>query len=122
MKATGIIRRIDDLGRINIPKDIREKYNIRDGEAMEFFLQEDCICLKKYDNTDEIEQKCAKWVNNHKNNILSINFIDGQISCLFIKNGEVKKATVKFNLCDNFNLNVAIYYCAKKVGLEVEGI
>lgn len=49
--STGIIRRVDDLGRIVIPKNIRKELNIEDGEPMEFFLQEDCICLKKYLNT-----------------------------------------------------------------------
>lgn len=49
--STGMIRRVDDLGRIVIPKNIREELNIEDGEPMEFFLQENCIGLKKYCNT-----------------------------------------------------------------------
>lgn len=38
MKATGIIRRIDDLGRIVIPKEIRRNMNIREGDPMEIYL------------------------------------------------------------------------------------
>lgn len=40
MKATGIIRRIDDLGRVVIPKEIRRNCNIREREPLEIFLQE----------------------------------------------------------------------------------
>ena len=47
MKATGIIRRIDDLGRVVIPKEIRRNLGIREGDPLEIFLQEDCVCFKK---------------------------------------------------------------------------
>lgn len=48
MKATGIIRRIDDLGRIVIPKEIRRNLGIREGEPLEIFVHEDYVCFKKY--------------------------------------------------------------------------
>lgn len=48
MKATGIIRRIDDLGRVVIPKEIRRNFGLREGDPLEIFLHEDCICFKKY--------------------------------------------------------------------------
>lgn len=48
MKATGIIRRIDDLGRVVIPKEIRRNCNIREGEPLEIFLEDDGIVFKKY--------------------------------------------------------------------------
>ena len=48
MKATGTIRRVDDLGRIVIPKEIRRNLGIREGDPLEIFLHEDCICFKKY--------------------------------------------------------------------------
>lgn len=49
MKATGIIRRIDDLGRVAIPKEIRRTCNIREGDPLEIFVQEDGgVTLKKY--------------------------------------------------------------------------
>lgn len=48
MKATGIVRRIDDLGRIVIPKEIRRNLGIREGEPLEIFLHEGCVCFKKY--------------------------------------------------------------------------
>ena len=48
MKTTGIVRRIDDLGRIVIPREIRRNLGIREGDPLEIFLHEDCICFKKY--------------------------------------------------------------------------
>lgn len=41
MKATGIIRRIDDLGRVVIPKEIRRSMGLREGDPMEFYVSED---------------------------------------------------------------------------------
>ena len=48
MKATGIIRRMDDLGRVVIPREIQRNFGIREGGPLEIFVNEDCICFKKY--------------------------------------------------------------------------
>ena len=48
MEATGIVRRVDDLGRVVIPKEIRRNLGIHEGDPLEIFLHEDCICFKKY--------------------------------------------------------------------------
>ena len=49
MKATGIVRRIDDLGRIVIPKEIRKTLKIREGDPLEIFTdREGMVVLKKY--------------------------------------------------------------------------
>lgn len=54
MKATGIIRRIDDLGRVIIPKEIRRSYHIHEGDPFEMFTDEIggqlVICLRKYES------------------------------------------------------------------------
>ena len=55
MKATGIIRRIDDLGRVVIPKEIRRSAGIREGDPLEIFMHGDCVCLKKY-NVNKLEK------------------------------------------------------------------
>ena len=55
MKETGIVRRVDDLGRVVIPKEIRRNLGIREGDPLEVFLHEDCICLRKY-STDKLEK------------------------------------------------------------------
>lgn len=55
MKATGIVRRVDDLGRIVIPKEIRRNLGIHEEDPLEIFLHEDCICFRKY-TTDKLEK------------------------------------------------------------------
>ena len=47
MKALGIMRRIDDLGRVVIPKEVRRSLKIREGDALEIYRDDDMICLKK---------------------------------------------------------------------------
>lgn len=48
MRSTGIIRRIDELGRIVIPRAIRSTCNIQEGDAMEIFVDQDTVTLKPY--------------------------------------------------------------------------
>ena len=48
MKSTGVIRRIDDLGRIVIPKEIRKNLRIKDGDNLEIFISSEDLVLKKY--------------------------------------------------------------------------
>lgn len=48
MKATGIVRRIDELGRVVIPKEIRRSLKIREGDALEVFVDNGGICFRKY--------------------------------------------------------------------------
>jgi AbrB family transcriptional regulator (stage V sporulation protein T) len=55
MKATGIVRRIDDLGRVVVPKEIRRTLRIREGDPLEIFTdREGEIILKKYSPIGEI--------------------------------------------------------------------
>lgn len=71
MKATGIIRRIDDLGRVVIPKEIRRNCNIREGEPLEIFLQDGGVVFKKYnpDYRDELTntlQNAADYYDDYE--------------------------------------------------------
>ena len=67
MKSTGIIRRVDDLGRIVIPKGIRKQCDIHEGEALEIYVDEinsmPCVCLVKYST------KFSNELNRVKENI-----------------------------------------------------
>lgn len=54
MKATGIVRRIDDLGRVVIPKEIRRTMHIREGDPFEIFVDNNgCVAFKKYSYPEE---------------------------------------------------------------------
>ena len=48
MKATGIIRQIDDLGRVVIPREIRRSLKIREGDPLEILIEKNCVCFKKH--------------------------------------------------------------------------
>ena len=56
MKATGIVRRIDDLGRVVIPKDIRRTLHIREGDPLEIYIDNDSVIFKRYDPSSEWER------------------------------------------------------------------
>ncbi|MFW5998899.1 MAG: AbrB/MazE/SpoVT family DNA-binding domain-containing protein [Halanaerobiaceae bacterium] len=49
MKSTGIVRKIDDLGRMVIPKELRKTMNINKKDPMEIFVDNDKIILQKYE-------------------------------------------------------------------------
>lgn len=64
MKATGIVRRIDDLGRIVIPKEIRRTLRIREGDPLEIFTdREGEIILKKYSPINELSDFALSYVD-----------------------------------------------------------
>ena len=61
MKTTGVIRRIDELGRIVIPKEIRKNLRIKNGDSLEIFLESDNIILKKYSPIGELGQMAESF-------------------------------------------------------------
>ena len=63
MKATGIVRRIDDLGRVVVPKEIRRTLRIREGEPLEIFTnREGGIIFKKYSPIGELGALATEYV------------------------------------------------------------
>lgn len=57
MKAIGIVRRIDDLGRVIIPKDIRRSLKIREGDPLEIFIENNCVCFQKYSTLGSLAEE-----------------------------------------------------------------
>lgn len=75
MKTTGVVRRIDDLGRIVIPKEIRKSMRIREGESLEIFSgNQNEIILKKYSFVESIEafskKVCEAFYTSTKKDII----------------------------------------------------
>ena len=62
MKSTGITRRIDDLGRIVIPKEIRKNLKIKENEVLEIFIENENIILKKYSSFNDMENLLNNYV------------------------------------------------------------
>ena len=52
MKSTGIVRRVDELGRIVLPIELRRSLNINERDTLEIFVDDDRIILKKYEPAD----------------------------------------------------------------------
>lgn len=62
MKATGIVRRIDDLGRVVIPKEIRRTMRIREGDPLEIYTDRDGeVIFKKYSPIGELQAFAAEY-------------------------------------------------------------
>ncbi|MGY0373618.1 stage V sporulation protein T [Clostridium sp. JNZ J1-5] len=105
MKATGIVRRIDDLGRVVIPKEIRRTLRIREGDPLEIFTDRDGgVILKKYSPIEELSnfaKEYAEALQLTTGNIVLICDKDNMISV----SGTSKKE-----------------YMDKKVSTEVERI
>lgn len=65
MKATGIVRRIDDLGRVVIPKEIRRTLRIREGDPLEIFVDRDGeVILKKYSPIGELGDFAQEYADS----------------------------------------------------------
>lgn len=76
MKATGIVRRIDDLGRIVIPKEIRRTLRIREGDPLEIFTdKEGEVILKKYSPIGELSDFATQYAE-------SLHKTSGHITCI----------------------------------------
>ena len=73
MKATGIIRRIDDLGRIVIPKEIRKSLKLNEGDSLEIYIEDNNVLLKKnsvLDNNKLYEELIDSFYKIYKKNII----------------------------------------------------
>lgn len=55
MRATGIIRRIDDLGRVVIPKEIRRRFHIQEGDPLEILTSWEGVMFRKYNPTVSVK-------------------------------------------------------------------
>lgn len=76
MKATGIVRRIDDLGRVVIPKEIRRTLRIREGDPLEIFTdKEGEVILKKYSPIGELSDFANQYAD-------SLHKTSGHITCI----------------------------------------
>ena len=78
MKATGIVRRIDDLGRVVIPKEIRRTMRIREGDPLEIYTdREGEVIFKKYSPIGEMNEFAAKYAETlHKTCDLAVAITD----------------------------------------------
>lgn len=116
MKATGIVRRLDDLGRIVIPKEIRNRYKLREGDPMEIYATDEGVMLMKY-QPETKEEFAKKWLadNNHYVTSYQSRFtIEGTtVTCEVINHGQRICGTATCNPQDTFNvfIGMTIAFC-----------
>ena len=64
MKSTGIVRRIDDLGRIVIPKEIRRTLNLKEGDPLEYGIVDGVLYLQKYYAGNGYKEMIERLISN----------------------------------------------------------
>lgn len=101
MKATGIVRRIDDLGRVVIPKEIRRTMRIREGDPLEIYTDRDGeVIFKKYSPIGELSAFALQYADTlHKTGNLSVVICDRD--CVIACAGVPKKDFIDKRLSDD---------------------
>ena len=97
MKATGVVRRIDDLGRIVIPKEIRRTLRIHDGESLEIFVDNEIITLKKYSSLSELTNISRILIDSINKEVNKTVFITDRDTVIAIS-GNAKKKYINKNI------------------------
>ena len=67
MKSTGIIRKLDELGRIVLPSELRRNLKISEGTKLEIFTRGEEIILKKSQSSFKVCKECGKILNENDN-------------------------------------------------------
>ncbi len=90
MKTTGVIRRIDDLGRIVIPKELRKTLRIKNGDSLEIFVDNEDIIFRKYSPMESIEEAASKYVDSF-NQVIRHNVLVTDKDKVIAASGNLKK-------------------------------
>jgi AbrB family transcriptional regulator (stage V sporulation protein T) len=92
LKATGIVRRIDDLGRVVIPKEIRRTLRIREGDPLEIFTdRQGEVILKKYSPIGELNEFATEYAESLNESIDVITVITDRDNVVAIAGGSKKE-------------------------------
>ncbi|WP_281883890.1 stage V sporulation protein T [Paenibacillus sp. YYML68] len=92
MKATGIVRRIDDLGRVVIPKEIRRTLRIREGDPLEIFVDRDGeVILKKYSPIGELGDFAKEYAESLFESTNHITMISDRDTMIAVAGGSKKE-------------------------------
>lgn len=105
MKATGIIRRIDDLGRIVIPKEIRKNLRIKEGDNLEIFVQKEEIILRKYsimNKINDLAQELTDAIYTFMKHSIFITDTDSVVAA----SGPLKKRYINKNISDTITQSI----------------
>ena len=102
MKSTGIIRRIDELGRIVIPKEIRKSLRISEGENLEIFINDDTIILKKFSSIKKIAD-LAQQLTDVTYSYIKKNIIIADHNNIIAASGPLKREIINSNISNELS-------------------
>jgi len=101
MKATGVVRRIDELGRIVIPKEIRRTLRIHEGENIEIYIDEkENIVLKKYSAMKKLGDFAQRFTDSI-HSFLKHNIIITDMDHIIAVSGDLKKEYINSDISDD---------------------
>ena len=87
---TGMVRKIDELGRLVIPKEIRKNMRIKNGDSLEIFVDDDSVILKKYSPIESVEDAALKYVETF-NQVIKHNIVVTDRDKVIAVSGPLKK-------------------------------
>lgn len=118
MKTTGVIRRIDELGRIVIPKEIRKNLRIKDGENIEILIDNDNVILKRFSEMNRLTEMAENLVESiHTSLKKDIIICDSDIFIAVAGNlkKEIMEKQISNQLIDCLQNRVNIADCNEKI-------
>lgn len=106
MRATGIIRRVDDLGRVVIPKEVRRSLGIKEGDPLEVYMEGNAVVFVKYSPLSDVALKAQPIVDGlNKIGILCALYDNSNCKVCGDKNAPSELEYDDFNPC-HFAINV----------------
>ena len=105
MKATGIVRRIDELGRIVIPKEIRKTLRLREGENLDIYTEGDTIILKRYSIMKRLEDFASGFTDSIYS-FLKHNIIITDTNKIIAASGKLKKELINKEISDELQNHI----------------
>ena len=109
MKSTGVLRRIDDLGRIVIPKEIRKKLKIKNGESLEICINDDAVIIDVREADEYTTGHIENAVNIPVSNISSVDYNKDTVIIVYcasgIRSANAAKALIEAGYTNVYNLD-----------------
>src|SRR5574344_221652 len=105
MKSTGIIRNIDELGRIVIPKEIRHELRLSGGTSLEIYVSNDQIILKKHSPLKSIKE-IAQSLSDVLSNSLNYNIVITDLFNIIASSGLYKKELINKEISSNMEESI----------------
>ena len=138
---SGIVRKVDELGRIVIPKELRKTLNIKNSDDLEITIDNNKIVLEKFYRLKNLKEALnfyysifekflsSRYIITDKENVLlaskNINFIDNQkISYQLIEAIDSRRQFLDnklLKITDNYEVNINYYFCPLIVNTDVLG-